>query len=187
MSDESYLQWLDINWVKENSSISNNLGLPFTDRFMCLLNIENDEGVTPGWLALQALSIEVPSFGIEPVEHELNGARRIYFKGRTDSEMSITFLERPDLPLRRFFYNWMQRAIEVNHMTGVTRNYMETYICPNFFIFPLDYIGKATYSDSFMNVVPYEISGISYNYSQAGEVLKTVVKFKYMYHYMTQL
>jgi hypothetical protein len=186
----SYLHWLDADWIKENSTLSDGQGLPFTNRFVCLLNApKTSELKTNGWLELQVLSADVPNFNIEPTEIELNGARRFYFKGRGDGELGITFLDTPDLLLRRFFFAWMQRAISVDEVKGVSRGYMNEYM-PNpseFVIFPLDYKGNARYADRFTNVFPYDISGIQYNYAQAGEVIKTTVKFKYMYHYLTQI
>jgi hypothetical protein len=184
----SYLHWLNADWIKENSSIGDNQGLPFTDRFVCLLNAPKGELSKNGWLELQVMNVEVPSFNIDPTEIELNGARRFYFKSRGDSEMSITFLETPDLLLRRFFYAWMQKAIDISDK-GVKRGYMSEYmpIPSEFVIFPLNYKGTARYADRFVNVFPYDISGISFNYGQAGEILKTTVKFKYMFHYITSI
>jgi hypothetical protein len=190
MSDTtSYLHWLDVDWIKENSTINDNQGLPFTDRFVCLLNAPGGELKKNGWLELQVMSVELPNFGIDPTEQELNGAKRFYFKGRSDSELSITFMETPDLLLRRFFYAWLQKAIDINETSGVRRSYMNEYMpSPSeFIIFPLNYKGTASYADRFVNIFPYDISGISYNYGQAGELLKTTVKFKYMYHYMTSI
>jgi len=189
MSDTtSYLHWLNADWIKENSSIGDNQGLPFTDRFVCLLNAPKGNLRKNGWLELQVMSVELPSFNIEPSELELNGARRFYFTKRGDTELSITFLETPDLLLRRFFYSWMQLAIDVSD-NGVTRGYMSDYmpIPSEFVIFPVDFNGTARYADRFVNVFPYDISSISYNFAQAGELLKTTVKFKYMYHYLTSI
>lgn len=189
MAKTSYLHWLDSDWIKENSTISDNQGLPFTDRFVCLLNAPKGETGKNGWLELQVMSVELPNFGIDPTDLELNGAKRMYFKSRNDSELSITFLETPDLLLRRFFYNWMQKAIDISETKGVKRGYMSEYMpSPSeFVIFPLDYNGMARWADRFVNIFPYDISGVSYNYSQAGELLKTTIKFKYMYHYITEI
>ena len=186
----SYLHWLNSDWVKENSTIADNNGLPFTDRFVCLLNAPLAGGLLKqnAWLELQVLAAEIPNIGIEPTELELNGAKRFFFKGRNDGELSITFLETPDLLLRRFFYTWLQLAVNVSD-NGVKRKYMKEYMpTPSeFVIFPLDFAGNGMYADRFVNVFPYDISGISYNYAQAGEVIKTTVKFKYMYHYITSI
>lgn len=189
MSDTtSYLHWLNADWIKENSSIGDNQGLPFTDRFVCLLNAPKGKLRKNGWLELQVMSVELPSFNIDPAELELNGARRFYFTKRGDTELSITFLETPDLLLRRFFYTWMQLAIDASE-NGVKRGYMSDYMpSPSeFVIFPVDFKGTASYADRFVNVFPYDISSISYNFAQAGELLKTTVKFKYMYHYLTSI
>lgn len=184
-----YLHWLDSDWIAENSTISDNQGLPFTDRFVCLLNAPKGELTRNGWLELQVLSVEVPNINIDPIEIELNGARRFYFKGRGDSELSITFLETPDLLLRRFFYAWIQMAIDISEDGGVKRSYMSDYmpVPSEFIIFPLNYKGTARWADRFINIFPFDISGISFNFGQSGEVLKTTVKFKYMYHHITDI
>lgn len=192
MSDKtSYLHFLDADWIKENSaSFKNGNGLPFTNRFVCLLNApSSNELKNNAWLELQVLSADVPNFSIEPTELELNGARRFFFKGRGDGELGITFLDTPGLLLRRFFYEWMEKAIRIDQGSGVRRGYMNEYMpSPSeFIIFPLDYEGKSTFADRFTNVFPYDISGVSYNYAQAGEVIKTTVKFKYMYHYLADI
>ena len=189
-NNDSLLYWLNIDWIKNNSTLSDNKGIPLLNRFVCLLNAPSKGGTTKfaknGWLELQVLSVDIPNFSIEPVEQELNGTKKFYFKGRGDSDLGITFLETPDLLLRRFFYAWMQMAIDISE-SGVKRNYMADYMpTPSeFFILPLDFMGKPRYGDRFINIFPYDISGISYNYAEAGEVIKTTVKFKYMYHHLT--
>ena len=184
------LHFLNIDWIKHQSTLSDSQGLPFVNRWVCLLNAPKGGSFSSnGWLELQVLSADVPNFGINPEELELNGTRRMYFKNRNDSELGITFLETPDLLLRRFFYAWMQMAIDVSEGGGVLRHYMNQYM-PNpseFLIFPLDYAGNARYCDRFINIFPYDVSGIQYNYAQAGEIIKTTVKFKYMYHHLTEL
>lgn len=186
MSD-SYLDWLDINWVKENSSIGDNQGLPFTDRFVCLINNSPKSDKKSGWLQLQVLSVEVPNFSLESTEIELNGARRFTINKRSDGELGITFLDTPDLSLRRFFFNWIQKSVNISEK-GVVRQYMKDFISDaEIVIFPLDYKGTAKYADRFIKAFPYDISGISYNYGQSGELLKTTIKFKYMYHHITEI
>lgn len=191
--NNSLLHWLSVDWIKNNSTLADNKGIPLVNRFICLLNAPvgpNDSGILSknGWLELQVLSADVPNFSIEPVDQELNGAKRYYFKGRGDSDLGITFLETPDLLLRRFFYAWMQMAIDIEEGSGVRRNYMANYMpTPSeFVIVPLDFAGIPRFGDRFVNVFPYDVSGISYNYADAGEIIKTTVKFKYMYHHMTE-
>jgi hypothetical protein len=194
-NDNNLLHWLNIDWVRQHSTLANDLGLPLVNRFACFLNAPKYSEQDPEmfkhneWLEMQVMSADVPNIGIEAVEQELNGTRRFYFKGRNDDDLGITFMESPSLTLRRFFYNWMQLAIDISEKNGVKRKYMDKYMpSPSeFLIFPLDYKGQASYCDRFINVIPYDISGISYNYAEAGEVIKTTVKFKYMYHHITPL
>lgn len=191
ISPKSYLNFIDIETFKVTSTISDNHGIPLANRFVCLLNAPGTKAAfrRNGWLEFQVASVELPDITIDPTELELNGARRFFFKGRTDSDLSITFYETPDLLLRRFFFSWMQEAVQVEENTGVVRKYMEEYmpLPSEFLVFPLNYNGDAYYCDRFTNLVPYKVSGISYNYARAGEIIQTTVSFKYMYHYMTPI
>lgn len=189
ISPQNYLNFIDIEYFKNYSTISDDHGIPLANRFVCLLNApKSDKFKQNGWLELQVASAELPSISIDPTELELNGAKRFFFKGRTDADLSITFYETPDLLLRRFFFSWMQDAVKVT-TEGVVRHYMSEYMpSPSeFLLFPLNYKGDAYYCDRFINIFPYDISGVSYNYSRAGEIIQTTVKFKYMYHYITAL
>jgi hypothetical protein len=189
ISPKSYLNFINIEEFKEKSTISDHHGLPLANRFACLLNAPHKaEFKNNGWLEFQVASVELPSITIDPQELELNGARRFFFKGRTDGDLSITFYETPDLLLRRFFFSWMQEAVQVTEK-GVVRHYMEEYMPKpsEFLVFPLNYNGDAYYADRFVNVFPYDISGHSYNYSRAGEIIQTTVKFKYMFHNITEI
>lgn len=185
--EESYLHWLTVEWAKAKSSLADNTGIPLINRFCCYLNAPTTLGKN-GWLEMQVLSVDVPNIGIDPVEQELNGVKRYYFKGRNDADLGITFLETPSLKLRKFFFQWLQLAINISD-SGVVRNYMQDYMptpC-DFFIFPLNFEGKGVNCDRFTNVFPYDISSISYNLGEPNEVIKTTVKFKYMYHHITSL
>jgi hypothetical protein len=187
---KSYLNFIDIEQFKQISTIGDNHGIPLSNRFVCLLNAPKNKAQfrKNGWLEFQVASCELPNISISPSELEINGAKRFYFKGRTDSDLSITFYETPDLLLRRFFFSWMSEAVNVSE-NGVVRNYMADYMpSPSeFLIFPLNYHGDAYYCDRFVNVFPYDVSGITYNYSRGGEVIQTTVKFKYMFHNITPL
>lgn len=191
IQNNSLLHWLSVDWIKNNSTLADNKGIPLINRFICLLNApvdKNKNGIFSknGWLELQVLSVDVPNFAINSVEQELNGVRRMYFKERGDGDLGITFLDTPDLLLRRFFYAWLQLAIDISE-AGVKRSYMNEYMPSpaEFLILPLDFAGIPRYGDRFINVFPVDISGIQYNYAEAGEVIKTTVKFKYMFHYLT--
>jgi len=188
---KNFIQFINIEEFKTKSTISDHHGIPLSNRFVCLMNAPTNKTNLKqnGWLEFQVASVELPNIGINPVELELNGARRFNFTNRTDSELSITFYETPDLLLKRFFYSWMQEALSVSEQNGVVRKYMSEYMpSPSeFLIFPLNYNGDAYYCDRFINIFPYDISGISYNYSRGGEIIQTTVKFKYMYHHMTEI
>lgn len=190
ITPKSYLNFINIEEFKLKSTVNDNHGLPLANRFVCLLNAPNkDRFKNNGWLEFQVASVELPSITIDPVDVELNGARRFFFKGRTDADLSITFYETPDLLLRRFFFSWLQDAFKVDAVSGARRSYMSEYMPEpsEFLIFPLNFNGDAYYGDRFINAFPYDISGISYNYSRAGEVIQTTVKFKYTFHHITSI
>jgi hypothetical protein len=184
-----YKQFIDIDIIKEQSSIADALGIPTLNRFVCLLNAPpgHAQFKNNGWLEFQVLDVTCPNFGLaEGSTVELNGIKRYYFMGRNDIDLEITFLETPDLLLRRFFYNWLQLAANVSS-AGVIRNYLEDYVAKEFLIFPLDYKGRGYMADKFINVFPYEVGNLSYGYGKNNDVLKTTIKFKSMFHHMIKL
>lgn len=184
-----YSNFINIETIKQQSSIADDIGIPTLNRFVCLLNAPPDSKgfKNNGWLEYQAIEVVCPNFGLaEGQSVELNGVKRYYFMGRNDPDLEITFLETPDLLLRRFFYDWLQLAANVS-ANGVVRHYLEEYSASEFLVFPLDFQGRGYIADKFINVFPYDISSVNYNYSRNNDVIKTTVKFKYMFHHMTKL
>ena len=188
-----YHQFLDVDIIKTQSSIADNLGIPTLNRFVCLLNgpptgskygrLLNDNG----FLEFQVTKVDCPNIGIEPgSDLELNGVRRFWFKGRNDADLSISFLDTPDLLLRRFFYAWLQMAVEVS-TAGALRGYLEEYVAKEFLVFPLDQYGHGHYSDKFTEIFPYDISSINYDYGRDNEIIETTVKFKFLFHYINKI
>lgn len=176
-------QFLDINWFKEQSTLADNLGLPLANRFVCLLNAPKFEPfLANGWLELQVIAVDCPNISIDSSEVELNGSKRFYFRGRGDGDLTITFLETPDLTLRRFFYEWIKQAVDVRPGGSVVRNYMDTYAASEMMVAPLDYSGRAWHGDKFIKVFPTNVHDISYNYGSSNEIIKTLVTFKYVLH-----
>lgn len=185
----NYQQFLNIDLIKNQSSIADNLGIPTLNRFVCLLNAPPKNSLLSdnGFLEFQVIRVDCPNIGIEPgSELELNGVRRFWFKGRNDADLSVTFLETPDLVLRRFFFAWMQLAVNVSS-EGALRGYLEEYIAKEFLIFPLDQSGRGHYNDKFINIFPYDINSINYDYGRDNEIIETTVKFKYMFHYINKI
>ncbi len=185
-----YSNFLDIERIKLESSISDNLGLPFINRFACFLNgpeVSYTEFKSNGWLEFQVMDVTCSNFTLKSgSDYELNGARRYYFQGRDDSDLEITFLDTSDLLIRRFFFWWLNLAADVTEY-GVTRRYMSEYVSKEFLVVPLDYRGYGYYADKFTEIFPYDISSITYSYGRNNDILKTTVKFKYMYHYLVKI
>lgn len=182
MRKVDHLKTLHLTRIMESKVTNSDVGgIPFTNRFLFEINAPASLG-SNGFLEFQVISADIPNISIDPTELELNGAKRFVFKGRIDSDLGITFLDTPQLDVRRFFYRWLQMAITVSEGVGTKRSYMEDYTASEFSVFQLDNRGNATWGDRFINIFPYDISNISFNYAQGGEVLKTTVKFKYMYH-----
>lgn len=180
----NWLNLLDIDYIKEHSYLAGKNGIPLINRFICLF-----AGDKSNILAMQVLNVDVSNISLRPVELELNGTRRFYFNGRDDNDLGITFLDTPDLKIRSYFFGLLQQSCNVNMNTGVKRQYMKNVINSyggDISVFPLDNKGTPTNGDKFINCLPYDVSGVSYNYAEAGEVIKTTVKFKFMYHHITK-
>lgn len=188
-----FKNFLDIDWVAEQSTLANNLGIPLSNRFVCLLNapkILTDGAVNTqgaqlsknGWLEIQVISVDCPDISLESAELELDGKKRFYFKGRSDGDLTIGFLESPDLIVRRFFYTWMQYALDVQDKGKVVRHYMNEFTASDMIVAPLDFNGQAHYGDRFLKVFPVKINSLQYNYSNDNDVIKTEVTFKYVIH-----
>lgn len=174
---------LDINEFKNRSTIYDNLGIPLSNRFACLLNAPKiSKFKSNGWLEFQVLSVDCPGITLDTQKMELNGVNRYYFKGRSHDSLQISFLETSELTLRDFFYQWMQQAVNINLDGGVTRGYLEDIVAPDFAIMPLDFSGVARRVDRFRKVFPTKIQDMNYNYGSAGEVIKTTVTFEYYFH-----
>lgn len=177
--------FLNIDAYKNNSTLSDNLGVPLLNRYVCLLNAPTQSsGIFSknGWLELQVLSVDCPALTVDFAEFELNGVKRFYGKGLTHDDLQITFLETPDLSLRRFFYAWQSLAVKASSTEGTTRLYQDQFTCKELKIAPLDFEGKAYYADRFIGAFPTRIADINYNYGTSGEMLKTIVTFKYEFH-----
>jgi len=178
-----FKNFLDIEDKKKSSTIYDNLGIPLTNRFACLLNAPKKVKFQGnGWLEFQVMSVDCPGIAIDTVQQELNGMNRYAFKSRQHDALSITFLETSELTLRDFFYQWMKDCYDVKSTGGVRRDYLQPNMASNFAIIPLDFIGKGRRVDRFRDVFPTKIQDINYNYAQAGDIVKTTVTFQYMWH-----
>jgi hypothetical protein len=173
--------FLDLDAYKVNSSVYDNLGIPVTNRFACLLNGPKQLGEN-GWLEFQVMSVDCPGISIETNTMELNGINRYSFKGRSYDDLQITFLDTSDLALRDYFYKWISLAVNIDSIGGVRRSYLSEIQATDFVIAPLDSFGVARRCDRFFNTFPIKIQDQNYNYATAGEIIKTTVTFKYMFH-----
>ena len=177
-----YRDYIDIDKFVSNAKIGD--GLPFINRFVCLLTKGTDKTEIH---AFHVLSCDVPNFTIGVNEIELFGERRFNFTKREDSDLAITYLETPDLYLRSMFYEWMKLAVNITTDGTIIRQYPDKVHQNSIVkIFPLNNNGEAINCDKFEHLIPYDISGISYNYADT-EIIKTTVKFKYKYHHLTTL
>jgi len=176
-------EFIEIDWFKRTSTLADNLGIPLSNRFAMLLNAPKSPAFQKnGWLEIQVLSADCPDLSLEMGSQELNGTQRYFAKGRSDGDLQVTFLETPDLSLRRFFFAWMSVALKVDKDGSTRRGYLEEYVASELKIAPLDFEGKAHYADRFIDAFPYKIADINYNYGASNEMIKTVVYFKYRVH-----
>jgi hypothetical protein len=193
---------LDSDLYRYTSTLADTEGVPLANRFMCLINgpplsdagssasgMDSGglgSGATNGWLEMQVIAVDCPSFSFDLTTQDLNGYMRFVAKARNDNDITMTFLDSCDLKIRRYFYRWMQLAAEINE-SGSKRKYMSEICAKSFIIAPLNNRGEASYGDIFKYVMPTQIQDITYNYQQAGEVVKTIVNFKFMLHNMCNL
>jgi hypothetical protein len=176
---DNYLHFINIERAIQEVYAFQTEGLPFINRFACELFVP---GLDLTGIPFQVLSADVPTFAFSSNDTELFGQNRFNFKSREDGDLGITFMETPSLRMRLAFYQWMNDFLQVNNNGTVTRSYPDSQA--NMIIYPIDSFGNSKIVDRFIGVVPYEISGIPYTYSDT-ELIKTTVKFKYKYHHLT--
>lgn len=178
------------NFITKSFIGTSSSGLLRTNRFVV--------GVYPGpggfkfssnmheTLLWNAMSVSCPGVDVEFGEGELNGIRRSYMKTRADSDLEISFLDTPDMTIRRFFESWISHGV---YITGDGRNVRRRYITKLYgtiTVAPLTAMGNTYYQDSFSLAFPYSINNIEYNMANDNEVHKTTVKFKYTIHRIEQ-
>jgi hypothetical protein len=116
---------------------------------------------------------------------EVDMIPRYYFENWDFADLSVSFLESADLTVRQYFFNWMNRALNID---TYNRQYFDAVKAASFKIYPLDNAGNAVVCDSFYDIVPYEVSTIEYDMAdEGGSVALTTVKFNYMKHKVEQL
>lgn len=139
------------------------------------LMLETDTDV----LKWNCLAASCPNIGVELQQTNVNARNRFLYKLRTDADISLQFLETSDLLLRRFFNDWLKLAYDPQTMgriypVAVKANRME--------IRPLSQDGTSVAFDVFEDVYPYEINNLDYNHGSEDTLLRTEVKFKFVFH-----
>jgi hypothetical protein len=177
----NFSKYIDIDQFLLTANLND--GLPFINRFVCRLTKGKDPTNTEKFI-FHVLSCDVPNIAIGVSESDLFGERRYTFTKREDGDLGITYLETPNLMMRLFFNNWMKMALDVTHEGRTIRQYPDKVTQGSTIeVFPLDNMGNAIICDVFKDLVPYDISSISYTYADT-EVIKTTVKFKYKFHHL---
>jgi hypothetical protein len=178
---ENWLNFTNVGTFSERSTLNDQHGLLRQNRFVVLLNAPTafDKFKGNGWLEWQVLNFNCPNITMDVDSMEVNGWSHYYLKGRSDSEFEITFLESSDLILRYFFFEWMKAGF--NHVTG-RRNYISEVQAHEMKIAPLNYKGDAVRADCFYGVFPIDVNSLDYDVTTEDTMLKTTVKFKYIFH-----
>lgn len=133
-------------------------------------------------LLWNATNVSCPGIDVEFGDGELNGVRRHYMKTRSDSDLSITFLETPDLEIRRLFNQWIDAGVRIgDDGNSVRRNYISD-IYGQVTVAPLTVMGNTYYHDVFTNCFPYSVNNLEYDIAAENGILKTEVKFKFGVH-----
>jgi len=180
MAKENWLHFTHIDNFANRSSLYDGQGILRPNRFVCLLNAPPMEGLTHnGWLEWQVMNFNCPSIAVDLDSMEINSWPHYYIKGRTDTEFEITFLESADLTLRYFFYSWMNQGF--NQITGI-RRYIKDVQADVMKVMPLNFQGESVRADCFYGVFPIEINSLDYDMAAEDTLLKTNVKFKYIFH-----
>ena len=168
-----------------NSTLQDKYGILRQSRFVCLLNApEKLAGQFKdlkgnGWLEWQVLAVSCPDVMISTQEMEINGWPRYYLETRRDADLSITFMESSNLIVRTFFYAWMNAGY---NQIKMHRNYIEDVEAKEMKIIPITHDNRGVRADVFRGVFPYQINNLDYNMESGEGILKTEVKFKYLFH-----
>lgn len=177
---QDWLNFLDVDKFIENSALQDGNGLLRPNRFLCLLNAPKIPMLGDnGWLEWQVLSVSCPNIGLDTESMEVNSWPHYYLKTRNDTDFTITFLETAEMTVRTFFYSWMNYGF--NQMSG-RRSYIDDVEAKEMKVIPLNWKGEGIKADCFYGVFPIDISGIEYDFGTDDTMLKTTVKFRFMFH-----
>lgn len=159
-------------------------GLLRSNRFLVELHTPkgfSPKGVGVTDLSFNAMQVGCPTISVETGGMEINSWMQWYYKTRNDSDLSITFLETPDLKVRSFFESWINYGYD---NAKRKRRYIDEIVAAYFKVWPLDAMGNRSKCDVFTEVFPFEVNSLEYNVGDENNILKTEVKFKFKLHYL---
>jgi hypothetical protein len=172
-----YTEHLHIDNFISNSGLNSQYGLLRPNRFIC--KIGTATRTIPKDMQWDVLEFQCPGISLSLGESEVDAHMHYYLKTRSDTELSIVFLETADLKIRKFWHDFMKDGFDHENQK---RNYIEKISIRDMKIIPIDSKGYGKYCDYFDKVFPFEISELQYNMESEDSILKTTVKFKYSFH-----
>ena len=157
-----------------------NKGLHYQHNFIVQvdqpLNFKHD--VSQVELTWNASEVAVPGIVLGVDTLKINGRPRFFASERAEQDLKITFIEDKNMSCRRFFDEWM--SIIFNPFDK-GRNYPDDFKAPFIKVHTTDQNGQSSFSDTFMDVFPFDISDMNYSVSAYG-ISKTSVTFKFKSH-----
>ena len=178
-------KYTDINQFVAHSFLgdghgAHRAGILRLNRFVGLMSVSTSE-----FLAWNIFKVSCPTVKLGIKMNEVDMIPRYYFENWEFADLSVSFLESSDLTVRQYFFDWMNKALNID---TYNRQYFDAVKASSFKIYPLDNAGNAVVCDAFYDIVPYEVSTIEYDVSDEGAgVALTTVKFNYMKHKVEKL
>lgn len=182
---------LNIESFLNKSFISNSInGILRSNRFRVEINppemlLKQNSSNIVEKLTYNVLSISCPQISMDLGNAEINTWFKYYYKGRTDSDLSISFLESSDLEIRRFFESWIRLGFDP--ITKIRKYIDDISKGTSIILYPLGNNTNPEYAEIFEEIFPYEINNLEFNYSEDNSILKTEVKFKFIFHYIEKV
>lgn len=178
-------KFLDTNEFVANSFIGTKKGLVRANRFYVEIippgNINfGTEGLTSEVLAWNASMVNCSSLAMGVETRNINTVTRHYYKSRQDSDLNITFLESPDLPIRRFFSRWIRQGYDINTLRRGFPDELKGEVR----VYPIGQDGQITAGDIFYEVVPTDIAAMDFSSFNDDVLIRTSVTFKFKWHDM---
>ena len=140
-----------------------------------LKQIPNDK------LSWNIFQVNCPEMRLGIEAKEIDMIPRYYIKNWEYDDLTISFIEGAELPIKNFFVGWMS-SFGLD-MIDYTRHYFDDIAAESFKIFPIDNNNIESAHHEFRKVMPFKVNSHDFNLSGSDdEVVMTTVSFKYTNH-----